>query len=40
MVFVACEGGISHHEAENAKPCDLALGTRVLAAAAWTLANP
>ncbi|MCY3606785.1 MAG: M20 family metallo-hydrolase [Gammaproteobacteria bacterium] len=39
MVFVACEGGISHHEAENAKPFDLALGTRVLAAAAWTLAN-
>jgi len=39
MIFVACEGGISHHEAENAKPYDLAQGTRVLAAAAWMLAN-
>jgi N-carbamoyl-L-amino-acid hydrolase len=31
MIFVPCEKGISHNEAENAKPADLAAGTRVLA---------
>ncbi|MGI9259414.1 MAG: M20/M25/M40 family metallo-hydrolase, partial [Gammaproteobacteria bacterium] len=32
MIFAPCEHGISHHEAENAKPSDLAAATRVLAA--------
>lgn len=31
MIFVPCERGISHNEAENAKPDDLAAGARVLA---------
>ncbi|MCY4550252.1 MAG: Zn-dependent hydrolase [Defluviicoccus sp.] len=31
MIFVPCEGGISHNEAENATPADLADGARVLA---------
>lgn len=30
MVFVPCEGGISHNEMENAKPEDLAAGCRVM----------
>jgi len=30
MIFVPCEGGISHNERENAAPADLAAGTRVL----------
>ena len=30
MVFVPCEGGISHNEIENAKPQDLADGCDVL----------
>ncbi|MDA0998201.1 MAG: Zn-dependent hydrolase [Proteobacteria bacterium] len=33
MIFVPCEGGISHNEAENARPDDLAKGAAVLAAA-------
>ncbi len=32
MIFVPCEKGISHNEAENAKPDDLAAGARVLTA--------
>jgi N-carbamoyl-L-amino-acid hydrolase len=39
MIFVPCEGGVSHNEAENAKPEDLAAGARVLAAALLELAN-
>ncbi len=39
MIFVPCERGISHNEAENAKPEDLAAGTRVLTAALLELAN-
>jgi N-carbamoyl-L-amino-acid hydrolase len=39
MIFVPCENGISHNEAENAKPEDLAAGARVLAAALLELAN-
>ena len=39
MIFVPCERGISHNEAENAKPEDLAAGARVLAAALLELAN-
>jgi N-carbamoyl-L-amino-acid hydrolase len=32
MIFVPCEKGISHNEAEAAKPGDLAAGARVLTA--------
>ena len=39
MIFVPCERGISHNEAENAKPEDLTAGARVLAAALLELAN-
>jgi N-carbamoyl-L-amino-acid hydrolase len=39
MIFVPCERGISHNEAENAKPGDLAAGARVLTAALIELAN-
>ena len=39
MIFVPCEKGISHNEAENAKPSDLAAGTRVLAGTLVELAN-
>jgi N-carbamoyl-L-amino-acid hydrolase len=30
MVFVPCEGGISHNEIENARPEDLTAGCNVL----------
>jgi N-carbamoyl-L-amino-acid hydrolase len=30
MIFVPCEGGISHNEIENAKSEDLAAGCNVL----------
>ena len=30
MIFVPCEGGISHNESENARPADLAAGCEVL----------
>jgi N-carbamoyl-L-amino-acid hydrolase len=39
MIFVPCEKGVSHNEAENAKPADLAAGARVLAAALLDLAD-
>ena len=39
MIFVPCEKGISHNEAENARPDDLAAGARVLTAALLELAN-
>jgi N-carbamoyl-L-amino-acid hydrolase len=39
MIFVPCEKGISHNEAENARPADLAAGARVLTAALLELAN-
>jgi len=39
MIFVPCEKGISHNEAENAKPDDLAAGARVLTAVLLELAN-
>ena len=39
MIFVPCERGISHSPAENARPEDLAAGTRVLAAALVKLAG-
>jgi len=38
MVFVPCERGISHNEAENATPADLAAGTRVIAQVVTELA--
>ena len=40
MIFVPCEGGISHSPAENARPEDLAAGARVLAATLVELAGP
>ncbi len=39
MIFVPCERGISHNEAENASAADLAAGARVLAEVAIRLAN-
>jgi N-carbamoyl-L-amino-acid hydrolase len=39
MLFVPCEGGVSHNPAENAKPADLAAGARVLAATLVDLAG-
>jgi N-carbamoyl-L-amino-acid hydrolase len=39
MIFVPCERGISHNEAENATPSDLAAGTRVLVEVLEALAN-
>jgi beta-ureidopropionase / N-carbamoyl-L-amino-acid hydrolase len=39
MIFVPCEKGISHNVAENARPEDLAAGTRVLAMTLLELAN-
>ncbi|SBV92189.1 N-carbamoyl-L-amino acid hydrolase [uncultured Alphaproteobacteria bacterium] len=39
MIFVPCEDGISHNEAENAKPEDLAAGASVLLHAALSRAG-
>jgi N-carbamoyl-L-amino-acid hydrolase len=39
MIFVPCEGGISHNEIENAKPEDLAAGCNVLLQAVLTKAG-
>ena len=39
MIFVPCERGISHNEAENATPADLASGTRVLVETLLALAS-
>ena len=39
MIFVPCENGLSHNEAENADAADLAAGTRVLAQALHELAD-
>lgn len=39
MIFVPCERGISHNEAEAARPGDLAAGARVLADCLTELAN-
>ena len=39
MIFVPCERGISHNEAENATPADLAAGARVLVEVLEELAN-
>jgi len=39
MIFVPCKGGVSHNEAEDATPSDLAAGARVLTAALLILAD-
>jgi N-carbamoyl-L-amino-acid hydrolase len=39
MIFIPCERGISHNEAERAAPPDLAAGARVLAEVMLTLAG-
>ena len=39
MIFVPCEKGISHNEAENASPGDLAAGARVLAGVMVAIAS-
>jgi N-carbamoyl-L-amino-acid hydrolase len=39
MIFVPCERGVSHNEAENASPADLAAGARVLAEVLVELAD-
>ena len=39
MVFIPCEKGISHNEAENATASDLAAGAQVLAASLVSLAD-
>jgi len=39
MIFVPCENGVSHNEAEYARPEDLAAGARVLTGALIELAN-
>jgi N-carbamoyl-L-amino-acid hydrolase len=39
MIFVPCEKGVSHNEAENATPGDLAAGARVLTATLLDLAS-
>ena len=40
MIFVPCEGGISHNEIENARPEDLAAGCSVLLRAVLATAQP
>ena len=39
MIFVPCAGGVSHNEAEDATPSDLAAGARVLAQVLRELAD-
>ncbi len=39
MIFVPCERGVSHNEAENATPADLAAGAKVLVEVLEALAN-
>jgi N-carbamoyl-L-amino-acid hydrolase len=39
MIFIPCRGGVSHRPDEYASPTDIALGTRVLAAALGKLAS-
>ena len=40
MIFVPCEGGISHNEIEHAAPGDLAAGCNVLLHAMLDSAGP
>ena len=39
MIFVPCEGGVSHNESENAEPADLTAGANVLLGAMLQMAN-
>jgi N-carbamoyl-L-amino-acid hydrolase len=39
MIFIPCKDGISHNEAESIAPADAAAGARILAEAAFELAN-
>jgi N-carbamoyl-L-amino-acid hydrolase len=39
MIFIPCEKGISHNEAENAKPEDVEAGCNVLLNAMLNLAE-
>ena len=39
MIFIPCEGGLSHNELEAAQSEDIAAGTRVLAETMLSLAN-
>ena len=39
MIFIPCEEGISHNEAENTKPEDITAGCQVLLGTILTLAN-
>jgi N-carbamoyl-L-amino-acid hydrolase len=39
MIFIPCRGGVSHRPDEYAKPEDIALGARVLAASLGRLAS-
>jgi N-carbamoyl-L-amino-acid hydrolase len=39
MIFVPCEKGVSHNEAENATSSDLATGARVLLDVLLGMAN-
>ena len=39
MIFIPCRNGVSHRPDEYAAPADIALGTRVLAAALAKLAS-
>ena len=40
MIFVPCKDGLSHNEAEDAKPDDLEAGCNVLLHAMLKMANP
>jgi beta-ureidopropionase / N-carbamoyl-L-amino-acid hydrolase len=39
MIFIPCAGGLSHNEAEQATPADLAAGANVLLNAMLSLAR-
>ena len=39
MIFVPCEGGVSHNESENAEPADLTAGANVLLGAMLQMAK-
>jgi N-carbamoyl-L-amino-acid hydrolase len=39
MIFIPCKDGISHNEAESISPADATAGARILAEAAYEMAN-
>ena len=39
MIFIPCKDGISHNEAESINPADATAGARILAEAAYEMAN-